>query len=79
MAKDTIKLMINLVSADVVSAIMEETSVSLQDAMRAFYNSDVFDRLCDPETELYRESGGYVYALYKELSNLTAQIKSAHN
>ena len=67
MAKDTIKLMINLVSADVVSAIMEETSVPLQTAMRAFYNSEAFDRLCDPETGLYRESGGYVYELYKQL------------
>ena len=67
MAKDKIRLMINVISADVVSAIMEETSVSLQDAMRAFYNSEAFDRLCDPETGLYRESGGYVYELYKRL------------
>ena len=67
MAKDKKQLMMDLVSADVVSAIMEETSVSAREAMRAFYNSDAFDRLCDPETELYRESGGYVYALYKEL------------
>jgi hypothetical protein len=33
--------------------------------MKAFYNSEVFDRLCDIETGLYRESGGYVYDLYK--------------
>ena len=65
MAKDKIDLMVNLVTADVVSSIMEETAVSAQAAMKMFYNSEVFQRLCDPETGLYRESGGYVYDLYK--------------
>ena len=65
MVKDKKKLMMELVTADVVSAIMEDTSVSVQEAMKAFYNSEVFDRLCDPETGLYRESGGYVYSLYR--------------
>jgi len=57
--------MIDLVTADVISAIMEEDDVSLQEAMHIFYNSEVFDRLCDLETGLYRESGGYIYNLYK--------------
>jgi 3-hydroxyacyl-CoA dehydrogenase len=64
MTRDKINLMIDLVAADVVSAIIEDTAVSVQEAMSAFYNSEVFDRLCDAETGLYRESGGYVYALY---------------
>ena len=64
MAKDKISLMIEFVTADVVSSIMEEASVSAQEAMKAFYNSEVFERLCNPETGLYRESGGYVYDLY---------------
>jgi len=65
MAKDKIKLMMELVTADVISGIIEDTGVSSQEAMKVFYNSEVFDRLCDPETGLYRESGGYVYDLYK--------------
>ncbi|MCL2600951.1 MAG: hypothetical protein FWD88_07195 [Treponema sp.] len=65
MAKDKKTLMMELVTADVVSAITEETSASVPEAMRMFYNSEAFDRLCDPETGLYRESGGYVYELYK--------------
>jgi hypothetical protein len=44
---------------------MENESFSASDAMKAFYNSQVFARLCDVETGLYRESGGYVYDLYK--------------
>ena len=65
MAKDKKSLMMELVTADVVSAIIEETNVSMQEAMKTFYNSEVFDRLCDPETGLYRESGGCVYDLFK--------------
>jgi len=64
MAKDKKTLMMELVTADVVACIMEETGASVQEAMKAFYNSEVFDRLCDFETGLYRESGGYVYDLY---------------
>jgi len=65
MAKDKVSLMIDLVTADIIDAIIEETNISVQEAMNAFYDSTVFDRLCDPETGLYRESGGYVYDLYK--------------
>jgi len=65
MVKDKIKLMIEFVTTDVVSAIMEDNILSLQEAMNLFYNSEVFERLCDPETGLYRESGGYIYGLYK--------------
>ena len=65
MKKDKIKLMIELVTTDVISAIMEENILSLQEAMKIFYNSEVFERLCDPETGLYRESGGYIHSLYK--------------
>jgi hypothetical protein len=33
--------------------------------MKIFYHSQVFDRLRDVDTGLYRESGAYVYELYK--------------
>jgi len=65
MAKDKITLMIELVTAAVIENIMEEKNLPAKEAMRAFYNAEVFDLLCDPETGLYRESGGYVYELYK--------------
>jgi hypothetical protein len=73
MTRDKKKLMIDLVAADVVSAIVEETSGSTQEAMKAFYNSEVFDRLCDTETGLYRESGGYVYDLYKNWQTVSGR------
>ena len=65
MAKDKINLMQDLVTAAVIENIIEDKGVPFKEAMRAFYNSEVFDLLCDPETGLYRESGGYIYDLYK--------------
>ena len=65
MADAKIRFMMNFVTTDVILSIVEDTGLSVQDAMKSFYNSEVFDRLSDTETGLYRESGGYVYELYK--------------
>ena len=60
-----IAFMVDYVTAVVVTCIMENMELTADEAMMVFYNSQVFNRLCDPETGLYRESGGYVYELYK--------------
>jgi hypothetical protein len=65
MANEKIRFMTDFVTTEVVLSIMEDTKAAAPEAMSVFYNSEVFDRLCDPETGLYRESGGYVYELYK--------------
>jgi len=66
MAENKIKFMMNYITTEVILSIMEDTGLTIQEAMKIFYNSEVFDRLCDSETGLYRESGGYVYELYKD-------------
>jgi hypothetical protein len=53
------------VTADVIYYIVQDSGVDMQEAMRQFYNSEVFDRLADTETGLYRESASFVYDLYK--------------
>ena len=60
-----IAFMVDYVTAVVVTCIMDNLELAADEAMKVFYNSQVFNRLCDPETGLYRESGGYVYELYK--------------
>ena len=60
-----IRFMMNFVTSNVISIIVEEKNYSVQKAMKIFYNSVVFNRLCNPETGLYRESPGYVYELFK--------------
>ena len=60
-----IRFMMDYVTSVVIDCIIKNTGFSVENAMKAFYNSQVFDLLCDIETGLYRESGGYVYDLYK--------------
>lgn len=65
MPNSKIQFMMDYVTSVNVDCIMKEQGLSADKAMKAFYNSQVFNRLCDVETGLYRESGGYVYDLYK--------------
>ena len=65
MADDKIRFMKEFVTTEVILCIIKDKGSSVEEAMKEFYNSEVFDRLCDTETGLYRESGGYVYELYK--------------
>jgi hypothetical protein len=65
MPNPKIQFMMDYVASVNVSCIMKDQGLAADEAMKIFYNSQVFDRLCDIETGLYRESGGYVYDLYK--------------
>jgi len=67
---DKIKALIEGVTQDVITYLVEEENFSIEKAMDAVYNSEVFDKLSDTETGLYRESPAYVAALLKdELAN----------
>ena len=67
---DKIKALIEGVTQDVVAYLVEEEGISIEQAMERVYNSEVFAKLCDKETGLYRESSAYVLSLLKdELAN----------
>jgi hypothetical protein len=61
---DKIDHLKTLVTAGIIEFLMEDTGVSAEEAMKQFYNSEVFEKLQDTETGLYRESPSYVYDLY---------------
>jgi hypothetical protein len=65
MDNGTVGLLKEFLTADIIAFIMEDSGVPADEAMNQFYNSEVFDRIEDAETGLYRESSGYVYDLYK--------------
>ena len=50
---------------DVLKFMIEEMQLSITDAMRQFYASEVFDKLQNFETGLYLESPAYIYEMYK--------------
>ena len=51
---------------DMISRLMEERGLSMQDAFDAVYNSRLFAKLGDPKTGLYFQSSGYVYSYLED-------------
>lgn len=57
--------LIEYITDDVVSFIMEDFKVPILEAMRRFYTSETFSKLNNIETGLYLESPAYIYDIYK--------------
>ena len=57
--------LIEYITSDIVSFIMEEKNISMIEAMQKLYSSETFSKLNDIETGLYVESQTYVYDIYK--------------
>ena len=51
---------------DMISRLMDETGISMQEAFDKVYNSSLFEKLNQPATGLYFQSSGYVYSYLKE-------------
>lgn len=47
-------------TADMLSILMEDRNMPMQEAMLLFYNSDTYARLQDAGSGLYYQSPGYV-------------------
>ena len=61
--------LIEFMTQDVVNMIAENQKLDCEKAMDKFYNSEVFDKLQDKKTGLYRESPAYVYDLFTDEMN----------
>mgnify|MGYP006988896055 CR=1 FL=1 len=51
---------------DMISRLMEQRGLTMQQAFDAVYTSRLFEKLSDPKTGLYFQSSGYVYSFLKE-------------
>ena len=51
---------------DIISRLMEERELSLQQAFDAVYTSHLFEKLSNPKTGLFFQSSGYVYSFLAE-------------
>lgn len=51
---------------DMISLLMEERGLSMQQAFDAVYTSRLFEKLNNPATGLYFQSSGYVYSFLKD-------------
>ena len=61
--------MIEYMVQDLVEMLTEAQNVEYDNAMRMIYDSEVYDKLLDIETGLYRESPSYVYGLLQDELN----------
>lgn len=67
---DIKKALIEGITQDIIAYLVEEDNIHIEDAMEILFNSEVFAKLSDSETGLYRESSSYVALLLRdELSN----------
>ena len=51
------------------SFITNDQGIEYDEAMNKFYSSEVFEKLQNHETGLYRESSAYVYDLFRDEMN----------
>jgi len=51
---------------DLISRLMDERGLTMQEAFDKVYNSHLFEKLNDPKTGLYFQSSGYVYSYLLE-------------
>ena len=61
--------MVEYMVQDLVEMLTEARGIEYDEAMRIIYASDVYEKLIDTETGLYRESPGYVYGLLQDELN----------
>ena len=54
---------------DLVEMLTEGAGIEYDDAMHTIYDSDIYEKLMDAETGLYRESPSYVFGLLQDEIN----------
>ncbi len=61
--------MIEYMMQDLIEMLTETKGIEYDAAMRTIYDSQVYDKLIDIETGLYRESPSYVFGLLQDELN----------
>ena len=61
---------------DLVEMLTESQSIEYDEAMRILYASQVYEKVEDIETGLYRESPAYVYGLLQDELNFGHMIQA---
>ncbi len=64
--QDKVKQLIEFSIQDLVRLLIEERKVSISEGMKTVYQSELFQKLLDPETGLYLESPLYLYDMLKD-------------
>ncbi len=60
-----IQFQIECLSSDLIAMLVETYQWDTKRALDEYYNSETFQRICNPETGLYYESPVYVFSFLK--------------
>lgn len=60
------EFLVEYITARVVEWLMRDKDMGIEEALLLFHNSETFDKLCQPQTDLYIESPAYIYDLLDE-------------
>ena len=52
--------------ADLIDRVMADYSFDLEKALDIVYSSEIFQKLSDPATLLYKEGPAYIYSFLKD-------------
>ncbi len=58
--------MIEYTTQEVIQYLIEDTGMSMEQAMEYFFMSETFAKLNDIETGLYLEGSAYIYEMLKQ-------------
>lgn len=61
-----IEQMIEYMVQDLIEMLTEEQKTEYDSAMHTIYDSEIYEKILDIETGLYRESPAYVYGLLQD-------------
>lgn len=53
-------------TADLVDLVMANYHMDIEEALDVVYSSEIFQKLSDPATALYKEGPAYIYSFLKE-------------
>lgn len=60
------EFLVEYITAKVVEWLIRDHNISLEEALLLFHNSETFEKLCTPKTDMYIESPAYIYEILKK-------------
>ena len=64
--KNNFEFLVEYITTKVIEWIIRDQQLGLEEALLLFHNSETFEKLCERKTDMYIESPGYIYELFKE-------------
>ena len=58
--------LIDSLTKEIAGFIVQDEKIEFDEALRKLYSSQIFEKLADKQTRLYREGATYIYQYYLE-------------